>query len=178
MSMPVIHICSLKMVESLAAAVKPSHILSVLGGVSPFPPTPHGIDPNNHLRLTVSDITEPQDGMIHPAADHVDEIIAFGRRWSQKNGGGRPILVHCFAGISRSTASALAIACAVRPDVPEAAFTSALRKASASAQPNALMVDHADALLKRERRIVAAVEDMGLGDFSQAGQPFVLTLDL
>ena len=175
--MSVIHICSLKLVEAVAADTQASHILSLLGGISPFPPTPRGIDPANHLKITVADISEHEPGMITPATDHVAEVIAFGRRWAQESDG-KPLLVHCFAGISRSTASTLAIACAVRPDVQEAAFANALRKASAAAQPNSLMVRHADELLSRSGRLVSAVQAIGDGDFSQAGRPYLLRLDV
>ena len=176
--MAVIHICSLKLVESLADEVKPSHVLSVLGGISPFPKTPAGVDPANHLKLTLSDIVAAEDGMIAPAPDHVDEILAFGRRWAQHNGGKRPLLVHCFAGISRSTASALMIACDLRPKQSEARFARAIREASLSAQPNSLMVSHADAALVREGRMSAAAEAIGDGDFSKQGPAFRLALDL
>ena len=176
--MSTIHICSLRMVESLAAEIKPSHVLSLLGGITPFPETPKGIDPANHLKITVSDIAEAQEGMITPGADHVGQVIAFGKKWAAESGGTRPLLVHCFAGISRSTASALSIACLLRPQTPEAAFAQALRAVSASAQPNTLMVQHADELLARKGRLISAVDGMGFGDFSQAGQPFVLKLEV
>ncbi len=176
--MPQIHICSLKMVDALATAIKPSHVLSLLGGITPFPETPKGIDPRNHLKLTLADIAEPQEGMVHPGEDHVRAVIDFAERWAQEGGSKQPIVVHCFAGISRSTASALTIACMLRPRTAEVAFTQALRAASKSAQPNALMIAHADTLLGRNGRLVAAVEDMGLADFSQAGQAFVLPLNV
>ena len=176
--MPAIHICSLKLVEELSATIKPSHILSVLGGISPFPPTPSGIDPKNHLKLIVSDIIAAESGMIAPAPDHVDEIIAFGRRWAAENDGKRPLLVHCFAGISRSTASALSIACAVHPHVDEEHYARSLRDASRSAQPNSLMIEHADAALGRNGRLIDAVEAIGPGDFTHAGPAFVLKLQV
>jgi predicted protein tyrosine phosphatase len=175
--MPQIHICSLKMVESLAAEIRPSHVLSLLGGISPFPDTPAGIDPRNHHKITLADIAEPQEGMIHPGAEHVRQVIAFGERWAKEGGRKQPIIVHCFAGISRSTASALTIACLLNPKTAEARFTAALRAASGSAQPNTLMIAHADKLLGRNGRLIAAVEEMSLADFSKAGQPFVLPLD-
>ena len=176
--MSIIHICSLRMVESVSEQIKPSHILSLLGGVTPFPPTPAGIDRANHLKITVADISEHEVGMIIPTSDHLVEVIAFGRRWAAETGGERPLLVHCFAGISRSTASSLAIACALRPEVEAEVFAAALRVASASAQPNALMVRHADNLLERGGRLIAAVEAIGPGDFSQAGQPYILRLNV
>ena len=175
--MSVIHICSLKMVESLSAEIKPSHVLSLLAGITPFPPTPAGINPKNHLKVTLADISEAEPGMILPHTDHVAEVIDFGRRWA-RDGGGRPLLVHCFAGISRSSASALTIACALRPTTKEKASTTALRAASTYCQPNRLIVEHADRLLAREGRFVDAVTAMGEGDFSQAGRPYQLRLDV
>ena len=171
-----IHICSLQRVESLAAEIQPSHMLSLLGDVSYFPPTPKGVNVANHLKVNLADIATPQHGMITPGVDHVAEVIAFGRRWAAETDGTRPLLVHCFAGISRSTASALMIACALRPTTRETRLADALRAASASAQPNTLMIEHADELLTRDGRLIDAVADMGMGDFSQAGQPFVLAL--
>ena len=176
--MPEIHICSLKLVDSLAQEIKPSHILSVLGGISPFPETPPGVDPANHLKLTLADIVTPEEGMTAPAPGHVAEIIAFGRRWAKQSGGQRPLLVHCFAGISRSTASALMIACALRPKHSEVRFAYAIRCASASAQPNSLLVSHADDALKRNGRMIAAAAAIGEGDFSRQGPAFKLHLDL
>lgn len=176
--MSVIHVCSLKMVESLSREIRPSHVLSLLGGITPFPPTPAGIDAANHLKMTVADISEFEPDMILPASDHMAEVIAFGHRWAKESGGKRPLLVHCFAGISRSTASTLAIACALRPNVTEKTFAAALRMASASAQPNSLMVRHADELLGRSGRLRDAVQEIGPGDFSQAGQPYLLRLEV
>lgn len=176
--MSIIHVCGLKSVEDLANAIGPSHVLSLLGGITPFPPTPTGVDPANHLKITVADIAAPEEGMITPGADHVAEVIAFGRRWHAETGGTQSMLIHCFAGISRSTASTLAIACALRPDVDESVFAYALRRASAAAQPNRLMVRHADKLLERDGRLIEAVEAIGEGDFSKAGRPYMLRLDV
>lgn len=176
--MSVIHVCALKWVEDLSNAVGPSHVLSLLGGVTPFPPTPAGIDPANHLKITVADIAAPEEGMVTPGAEHVAEAIAFGLRWYTETDGRKPLLVHCFAGISRSTASTLAIACAIRPDVDESIFAYALRRASAAAQPNRLMIRHADELLDRDGRLIESVEAIGEGDFSQAGRPYLLRLDI
>ena len=41
-----------------------------------------------------------------------------------------------------------------------------------------LIVQHADALLARNGRFVDAVTAMGDGDFSQAGRPYQLRLDV
>ena len=64
--------------------------------------TPAGITPERHLRLGVNDIAEPIDGMVAPDESLVVQLLAFGRTWDES----APMLVHCWAGISRSTAGA------------------------------------------------------------------------
>jgi predicted protein tyrosine phosphatase len=174
--MSTIHVCALQLVGDLAAKHQPSHILSLLGGISPFPETPAGIEPHNHLKMLVADISEPQEGMIIPGADHMQEVIAFGERWWRESGGQKPLLVHCHAGISRSTASALAIACALMPGAREADLARNVRTLSPSAQPNRLMIAHADELLNREGRLIDAVEGMSLREPRSVGIPFALRI--
>ena len=57
------------------------------------------------------------------------------------------MVVHCWAGISRSTAAAFISLCAINPDAPEELIAARLREASPTAYPNRLMVRLADAAL-------------------------------
>ena len=61
------------------------------------------------------------------------------------------MLIHCFAGVSRSTAAAFIAACALAPNRDEATIARALRAASPTATPNARLVALADAALGRRR---------------------------
>ena len=70
-------------------------------------------------------------------------------------------MVHCFAGISRSTAGAFVTACALNPKRDESEIARAIRQASPTAQPNARIVSIADRLLKRDGRMINAVEAIG-----------------
>jgi predicted protein tyrosine phosphatase len=115
----------------------------------------------------------PVDGFLAPQRDHVEQLLAFGRRWERT----APLVVHCYAGISRSTATAFAIACALNPDRDEAAIARKLRADSPSAHPNSLIVTHADELLGREGRMVRALADIGPGDMSIEGRPFRIDLE-
>lgn len=133
--------------------------------------TPSGIE--RHLRLHVDDITEHLPYYVAPKARHVEELLDFARDW----GGNGPMVVHCWAGISRSTAAAFASLCLVNPDVPEVAIARALRRASPTAQPNRLIVRLADEALGRKGRMVGAVEAMGPAQRAGAGIPFVLRAD-
>ena len=80
-------------------------------------------------------------------------------------------------GISRSTASAYATVCALNPRRDEATIAQALRRASPTATPNALIVSLADRLLGREGRMIAAIETIGRGDLTAEAAPFRLDLE-
>ena len=174
--MPALHVCSLERVPSIASTTAPSHVLSLLSGISPFPATPPGVHADDHLKITVGDITAPVDGHILPTEDHVAEVLAFGERWDRESERSRPMLIHCYAGISRSTASAFIIACALDPQRDEVELAAEIRRFSPPATPNALFVRHADALLGRKGRMVAAVERIGRGRDAFTGVPFQLAL--
>jgi predicted protein tyrosine phosphatase len=86
-------------------------------------------------------------------------------------------VVHCFAGISRSTASAYASVCALNPHRDEASIAQALRGASPTATPNIRIVSLADKLLGRDGRMVAAIETIGRGVMADEATPFRLDLE-
>ena len=69
-----------------------------------------------------------------------------------------PMLIHCFAGVSRSTASAYIAACALERRIATSTRSrQRLRAASPTATPNARFVALADARLQREGRMSAAI---------------------
>jgi predicted protein tyrosine phosphatase len=85
--------------------------------------------------------------------------------------------VHCYAGISRSTAGAFIAACALNPQRDERAIAQYIRQASPTATPNALLVSIADRMLERNGRMIAAVEAIGRGLAAEEGHPFRLDLE-
>ncbi|TIP32357.1 MAG: protein tyrosine phosphatase, partial [Mesorhizobium sp.] len=88
----------------------------------------------------------------------------------------KPMVVHCYAGISRSTASAYIIAAALAPKRDEAELAKTLRFLSPSATPNPRLIAVADMLLGREGRMIAAVEAIGRGADAFEGIPFELSI--
>jgi predicted protein tyrosine phosphatase len=86
------------------------------------------------------------------------------------------LVIHCHAGVSRSTAAAFIIACALAPSRRESEIADAIRQASHTATPNRRMVAIADAILKRNGRMSAAIERIGRGSDCYEGVPFVLEL--
>jgi predicted protein tyrosine phosphatase len=107
--------------------------------------------------LDMHDVTEALPGYLPPSAAHVAELIDFVQDWDRK----APLLIHCFAGISRSTAAAYIALCILNPRTPEEAIARALRRSSDTAIPNRRFVGLADELLGREGRMLSALGRMG-----------------
>ncbi|WP_340646244.1 hypothetical protein [Phenylobacterium sp.] len=160
-------ICGLAEVPAVIAARAPSHMITLLDPASMIA-TPAGIEAANHLRLGVNDIAEPMDGMTPPDEQLVHDLLAFGTGWQ----GEAPMLIHCWAGISRSTASAFVLACARNPQADERQMALLMRRAAPHAYPNRRIVALADAILGRRGRMADAVAAMGGNDFVAHGTPF------
>lgn len=167
-----VHVCPLSAVPSTVASSQASHLLTCLQD-EVLVETPQLILPENHLRLHIHDIAEPIDGFIAPGEEHITALIDLAHAW----GGQGPIVVHCWAGISRSTAAAYTMLCAINPDVPETTIAHRLRDASETAYPNRLMIRLADAALGRNGRMVRAVESIGRGLPAMEAEPFWLPAD-
>lgn len=167
-----IFVCPLSEVPNVVERAQAKHLVTLLQSDIPVA-TPPGIADGFHLRLEVHDIAEPLFEQVAPDVGHVKRLIEFAEAW----GGEGSMVVHCWAGISRSTAAAFTSLCFVNPDVPEAVIARALRAASPTAQPNRLIVKHADDLLGRHGRMVRAVEAMGPARPAYAAKPFSLQAD-
>lgn len=160
-------VCGLEKVNGLIAARKPSHMVTLLDPLTMID-TPEGLTPDRHLRLGVNDIAEPVDGMVAPHEGVVAQLLAFGRGWDES----APMLIHCWAGISRSTASAFVLACERSPDADEADIAMTMRRLAPHAYPNRRIVALADDMLGRGGRMVDAIDAMGGNDFVSTGSPF------
>ena len=163
----VLIVSPLSRLPEVIAARRPSHLISLLSPEELIP-TPRGFAPERHLRLGVHDIAEPMAGLVAPDAAMVEQVLEFARDWDAA----APMLVHCWAGISRSTASAFAIACERDPRGDELEIALAMRRASPSAFPNRRIVALADDILARQGRMLEAVEAMGGNGFVVEGVPF------
>lgn len=164
-----VHVCSLRLVPEMIRRTGAQHIISAIN-LDTMLATPEGCLALNHLRLGINDICEPMHGCVHPTEAHVGELIRFANAWDHAG----PLVVHCYAGISRSTASAFITLCTLNPDAPETAIARRLRIASTIAQPNRLMVSLADDVLGRRGRMVDAINGIGQGQAAMEGVPFHL----
>ena len=164
-------VCPLHAVEAQIEKHGASHLVSLLGPEHMID-TPGGIERDKHLQLTLHDIALPADGYIAPGDAHVGRLIEFFERWDQA----APMVVHCWAGISRSTAAAFTAQCMHYPAAAEMDLARTLREASPVATPNPLIVAAADRLLDRGGRMVEAVEAIGRGASAWEGNVFTLTM--
>lgn len=163
-----IHVCSLARLNTTVAETGARYVVTILRHSDRVALPGH----INHLVLNVDDISTPMHGYTAPEDEHVAKLIAFAGRWDRA----APMVVHCFAGISRSTAGAFVAACALNPKRDELQIAQAIRRASRTAMPNARIVALADTLLARDGRMIRAVESIGPADFAEEGVPFRLDI--
>jgi predicted protein tyrosine phosphatase len=135
---------------------RPSHLVTLLSPLHMIP-TPQGFDRRRHLQLALDDVNDPKAADFPPAREHIDRLIEFSRTWDTK----APLLIHCWAGISRSMASAFTVLCDRLGQENEIAIAIAMRRRAPHANPNALLVRHADEALNRAGRMLSALEVMG-----------------
>jgi predicted protein tyrosine phosphatase len=167
-----IRVCSLARLNETVELCRATHVVTLVRDEARvFRPT--GIEPANHLWLQMDDIADPIDGMIAPNEEHVTQLIEFVHRWKRT----QPLVVHCFAGISRSTAAAFIAACALAPERDEEEIALRLRTASPTATPNPRLITLADAHLGRQGRMVRAISKIGFGLAAYEAEPFELKMD-
>ena len=167
-----IHVCSLAALPATVEATGARHILTVMGNVSRVT-RPLSVPEDNHMLISMDDITEAAEGFVVPSESHVERALTFVRSWDRA----APLVIHCYAGISRSTASAFMTACALNPHRDETDIARSIRAASPTASPNRLIVTLADRILGRDGRMVRALDLIGPGDMSVEGRPFRIDLE-
>ena len=167
-----IHVCSLARLHETVRETGARHVVTLIKDIS-LVHRPATITPENHLLLDMDDITDHIEGYVAPAEEHVGDLLRFVRSWDRA----APLVVHCYAGISRSTAGAFVTACALNPRRDELAIARALRAASHTATPNIRIVSLADRMLGRGGRMVTAIQSIGPGMAAYATEPFRLDLE-
>ena len=167
-----IHICSLSRLHHTVETAGARHLVTLLKDTD-LVQRPECVIADNHLILGMDDIAMPIEGYVAPGDEHVNRLIAFVRGWDRA----APLVVHCYAGISRSTAGAYVAACALNPRRDELQIARALRLASPTATPHPRIVSLADRMLRRDGRMVAAIESIGQGATAYEGAPFRLELE-
>ncbi len=169
--MPRLHVCSLARIEAEVARTGARSLVTLLSPGTAVT-RPADIHEDFHHNVAMSDILDHMPGQVRPEMHHLDGFLDFVGRWDRRE----PMLIHCFAGVSRSTASAYIAVCRLSPHRDEHEVARALRAASPTATPNLRFVALADERLGRGGRMVAAIEAIGRGRECLEGDPFTLEL--
>ncbi|WP_297296866.1 protein tyrosine phosphatase [uncultured Methylovirgula sp.] len=170
--MPRLHVCSLFRISEITEATGAKSLVTLINR-DIHVERPPAIAPERHLHVAISDICEATEGHVLADAGHVETLIDFVRAWDRA----QPLVIHCFAGVSRSTAAAYITACALSPDTRESEIARRLRHASPTATPNAHLVGLADRILARGGRMSAAIKQIGRGADCIEAEPFALDLN-
>jgi predicted protein tyrosine phosphatase len=144
------HVCGIDElgVAPLAAA---SRIVSILDVYGPAPEELRAVSVPV-LTLRFDDVTYPSDPAA-PRAEHVRSLLAFDADAADDE----RLVVHCTAGISRSTAALAVLLARRHPDRCDEIFD-AIRRIRPMAWPNPLLVAHGDRILGLGGRLSAAAQ--------------------
>jgi predicted protein tyrosine phosphatase len=148
---------------------RPSHVIGLASPGAEVAVVPNGVE---RLQLAFHDIVEPRSDLQPVSEADVERLLAFAENWPRA----APLLIQCWAGVSRSPAAAYAVACAVRGAGDEAELAEALRLAAPFATPNRRLVALADAALERDGRMIAAIAAIGRGAETSTGATFSLSV--
>ena len=163
-------VCPLSQLSITIGKHKPTRIISILDPGWDFPELGPAYVGRN-LCLEFHDIHLPTLDRVMPAAAHVDRLLRFLKRWDPKEA----LLIHCRAGIGRSTAAAFIAACYHNPAIDEQHIAAKLRQAAPLARPNKTLIRIADNAMNRKGRMLSAME-IALRDASFVdafeGEPF------
>jgi len=109
------------------------------------------------------DISSPVPGRKAATLEQIREILTFSATITQR----ATILIHCWAGISRSAAVAYAVICQSAKSGTEQKCLDYLQKIRPKALPNSRIVTLAELALGRNGTMCAACEDLASRQFSQ-----------
>jgi predicted protein tyrosine phosphatase len=147
-------ICGLNELPDKIDSFAPTHILSVITHIEP--------QPGHHMHIAISDVPMPMDGHVHPTMEHLQQVLAFTEHLTDDD----RLLIHCYAGQSRSTACALAALIQHGMDFREAFdHVSVMR---AIMLPNALIVHLTDEYFGLNGEFDQLLKDYYAGHFQRA----------
>lgn len=169
--MPSLHVCPLSRIDEIVDETGARSLVTLINVGTPVA-RPGAIAPERHLFIGMSDISEQVQGHVAPDAVHVQALLDFVHAWDRIE----PLLIHCWAGVSRSTAAAFVAACALAPHRDEAEIAREIRTLSPTATPNTRFVAIADDHLGRDGRMIDAVRAIGRGEDCFEGVPFALAI--
>jgi predicted protein tyrosine phosphatase len=137
-----------------------SHVLSILDPDHPVPEEFGRFGEHRKLELRFHDVIEEDPGMDPPREDDVARLLAFGYDLMREPPDNAHLLVHCHAGISRSTASMALILVQALPNLSGRDIMQEVLRIRLKAWPNMRIIEIGDAMLGRGGEIVAAAVEV------------------
>jgi predicted protein tyrosine phosphatase len=138
-----------------------SHVLSILDPDWPVPEAFGVFGEHAKLELRFHDVIEADiAGTTPPREEDVSALLAFGRDLMAEPPPEAHLLVHCHAGVSRSTASMALVLAQGLPDIGADRVFAEVLRIRAQAWPNLRIVEMGDALLGRGGALVAAAGEL------------------
>ena len=151
-SPPRVALSGLAGVETALRDFQPVKLVSLLDALL-MPAAPDSIPRHNHLKLELNDISEPTEGLILPSGEHIERLLAFGERWVPTE----RLLVHCWAGVSRSPAALLILLAQKNPG-REREIVAHVVHLAPHIRPNRRLIELGDCALGCRNRLVSAVQ--------------------
>lgn len=153
-----------------------THVISILDPAEPEPLAFADYPPHDRLTLRFDDVIEPIPGFTPPMPEHIEQLLRFGREIGAE--ALETLLIHCHAGVSRSTASATALLLQAFPELSADKVLDHIGQVRPQAWPNSRMIGFADEQLGRGGTLVAALNEfyrrrlaaeLGLAEMMRAG---------
>ncbi|CAH2603349.1 Protein-tyrosine-phosphatase [Rhodovastum atsumiense] len=154
-----ITICGLEELDGHCASGV-SHVLSILDPDWPVPEAFGSFGEHRKLELRFHDVIEPDiAGTIAPEPAQVAALLGFGQDLISDPQPEAHLLVHCHAGVSRSTAAMALLLAQALPEIAPGRILQEVLRIRPQAWPNLRIIDFGDALLGRDGALIAATRD-------------------
>jgi predicted protein tyrosine phosphatase len=111
--------------------------------------------PHQRLERQFDDVSYPNQYYMAPTREDVEAILEFAKSFNDES----RVLVHCVAGISRSTAAASLVMMQAHPNMTAAEVFTEIVRIRPQAVPNILMLKHGGHILDRYNEIADAYRD-------------------
>ena len=131
------------------SAFQPRLVLSFVELETTFPKQICSCSKEHHVYRFVDSV----DGHVNgPQLEHIKHLLTIGKSWTQTE----PLLIHCMAGISRSSAAAFILMCQKLPGA-EQDIAEIMSQSAPNLWPNSAMVKMADELLVRKGKMLSSL---------------------
>ena len=153
-----------------------THVISILDPAEPEPFAFADYPPHDRLTLRFDDVIESIPSYAPPMPEHIEQLLRFGREIGAE--ALQTLLIHCHAGVSRSTASATALLLQAFPERSADEVLDHIGQVRPQAWPNSRMIGFADEQLGLSGTLVAALNEFyrrrlsaepGLAEMMRAG---------